>query len=45
MSVELAHGGAISNAWEDAHDWVKCELQPGDMLLFGSHLAHWSGLN
>ncbi|EXJ77965.1 hypothetical protein A1O3_09124 [Capronia epimyces CBS 606.96] len=45
MDVELSRGGAISKAWEDSHEWVKVPLHPGDMLLFGSHLAHRSGPN
>jgi ectoine hydroxylase-related dioxygenase (phytanoyl-CoA dioxygenase family) len=45
MNVELSHGGAISKTWEDAHEWTPVPLQPGDMLLFGSHLAHRSAAN
>ncbi|KIX03323.1 uncharacterized protein Z518_06875 [Rhinocladiella mackenziei CBS 650.93] len=45
MDVELSHGGAISKAWEDSHTWTKVPLHPGDILLFGSHLAHRSGPN
>lgn len=45
MNVQLAHGGAIAKAWEDAHEWIKVPLKPGDVLLFGSHLAHRSGPN
>lgn len=45
MDVELAHAGQISESWEGNHEWVPVPLQPGDMLLFGSHLAHRSGPN
>jgi 2-aminoethylphosphonate dioxygenase len=45
MNVELSHGGAISKTWEDAHEWTPVPLQPGDLLLFGSHLAHRSAAN
>ena len=45
MDVELAHGGHISKAWEDSHEWLPLPLKPGDILLFGSHLAHRSGPN
>lgn len=45
MDVELSHGGKISEAWEKSHEWVTVPLEPGDMLLFGSHLAHRSGPN
>jgi len=45
IDVELAHGGAISKTWEASHDWVPVELAAGDLLMFGSHLAHRSAPN
>lgn len=45
MEVELSDGGQISASWEHAHDWIPVELAPGDLLVFGSHLAHRSGPN
>ena len=45
MDVEFSHGGAISQAWQDSHEWTQVPLHPGDILLFGSHLAHRSGPN
>lgn len=45
MDVELADGGSISKAWENSHEWMPVELAPGDLLVFGSHLAHRSGPN
>lgn len=45
MTVELADEGAISKAWEACHQFVPVELAPGDLLTFGSHLAHRSGPN
>jgi hypothetical protein len=45
MDVELAHGGAISKAWEERAAWTAVPLNPGDVLCFGSHLAHRSGPN
>lgn len=45
MDIGLENGGAISKIWEDSHEWVQVPLSPGDMLLFGSHLAHRSGPN
>jgi hypothetical protein len=45
IDVELAHGGAISKAWEERAEWTAVPLNPGDVLLFGSHLAHRSGPN
>lgn len=45
--ITFSHGGQISKAWEDAHaaDWISVPLQPGDILFFGSRLAHRSGPN
>jgi 2-aminoethylphosphonate dioxygenase len=45
MDVELAEGGRISKRWEDEHTWVPVELDAGDLLIFGSHLAHRSAKN
>ena len=45
MTVELADGGSISKVWEASHIFVPVELAPGDLLIFGSHLAHRSGPN
>lgn len=45
MDVELAHGGKIAAAWSDAHEWTSVPLSPGDILIFGSHLAHRSFSN
>ncbi|RFU23911.1 hypothetical protein B7463_g12427, partial [Scytalidium lignicola] len=43
--IELVNGGPISPEWEKSHDWVPVPMQPGDILFFGSHLAHRSGPN
>ena len=45
MAVALAEGGRISDEWERQAEWVAVPLAVGDMLLFGSHLAHRSGPN
>lgn len=45
MEVELADGGRISEAWQRSHEWVPVELEPVDLLLVGSHLAHRSTSN
>lgn len=45
MDIELAEGGRIADAWVEAHEWVSVPLEPGDVLIFGSHLAHRSGPN
>jgi ectoine hydroxylase-related dioxygenase (phytanoyl-CoA dioxygenase family) len=45
MRVELVDGGRISPAWEEAQDWVSIPMEAGDVLFFGSHLAHRSAVN
>nr|POE54465.1 putative phytanoyl-coa dioxygenase [Quercus suber] len=45
MDVKLAGGGAIDRAWEAGQTWIPVELAPGDLLMFGSHLAHRSAPN
>lgn len=35
----------IAQDWVDKHEWVPVELQPGQLLVFGSYLAHRSGAN
>jgi hypothetical protein len=45
MEVELSRGGSISEAWEAKNERIPVELAPGDLLMFGSHLAHRSGPN
>ena len=45
MDVELAEGGRIAESWVSSHEWVPVPLDPGDILIFGSHLAHRSAPN
>ena len=45
MAVALAEGARISDDWERRAEWVAVPLAAGDILLFGSHLAHRSGPN
>ena len=45
MNVDFAQGGRISTEWEAAHEWIPVPLQSGDVLIFGSHLAHRSVAN
>lgn len=45
MDVKLEHGGKIDAEWEAAHEWMPVELEAGDLLIFGSHLAHRSAKN
>ncbi|KAK3081750.1 hypothetical protein LTS18_003110 [Coniosporium uncinatum] len=39
-NVERSEGGHISEASENAHEWIPVPLEPRDALFFGSHLAH-----
>lgn len=45
IKVPLAHGGRICPEWEAQQTWVPVPLDPGDVLFFGSHLAHRSAPN
>ncbi|KAL4872784.1 hypothetical protein BDV12DRAFT_161521 [Aspergillus spectabilis] len=45
MEVEFENHGRILIAWEERHEWVRIPLEPGDVLIFGSHLAHRSKEN
>ncbi|KAL6691000.1 hypothetical protein J3F84DRAFT_398014 [Trichoderma pleuroticola] len=35
----------ITNEWVDSHEWKPVELEPGQLLIFTSYLAHRSGPN
>lgn len=45
MDVKLSVGGRIDENWEAEHTWIPVELDSGDLLIFGSHLAHRSAPN
>lgn len=45
MDVQYKYGGHITDEWENSHEWIMVPLQPGDILFFGSYLAHRSGPN
>jgi len=45
MKPDLVEGGRISDEWIESHEWVPVPLDVGDILVFGSHLAHRSGSN
>lgn len=45
VDIDFSNGGRISPEWENAHEWVTVPLRPGDVLFFGSHLAHRSKPN
>ncbi|KAJ5646486.1 hypothetical protein N7490_002858 [Penicillium lividum] len=45
MDVEFEDSGRIKHSWEAAREWITLPLDPGDMIIFGSHLAHRSAEN
>ncbi|KAL4897667.1 hypothetical protein BDV59DRAFT_197943 [Aspergillus ambiguus] len=45
MEIEFSQGGRISPEWEARQDWVSVPLASGDILFFGSVLAHQSKEN
>ncbi|KIW91775.1 uncharacterized protein Z519_07745 [Cladophialophora bantiana CBS 173.52] len=47
VNVKLApgEGGRVAEDWEASAHWVSLPLKPGDIVLFGSHLAHRSAPN
>ncbi|KAH8702305.1 hypothetical protein BGW36DRAFT_372558 [Talaromyces proteolyticus] len=44
MEVDCTKG-FISLEWQNSHEWIKVPLDTGDILIFGSHLAHRSAPN
>lgn len=45
QAVPLDANNCIDAAWEASQRWLAVPLQPGDVLIFGSFLAHRSGPN
>ncbi|OJI85336.1 hypothetical protein ASPTUDRAFT_41549 [Aspergillus tubingensis CBS 134.48] len=45
MEVPLGEDRCIEPGWVKSQTWTPCNLQPGDILVFGSYLAHKSGAN
>ncbi|KIH93265.1 hypothetical protein SPBR_09108 [Sporothrix brasiliensis 5110] len=45
MDVDLANGSRIADSWVQSHTWVAIPLAPGDILIFGCHIAHRSAPN
>ncbi|KAI5777425.1 hypothetical protein EDC01DRAFT_404937 [Geopyxis carbonaria] len=43
--IALANGGRIDADWESGNKFIEVPLSPGDILIFGSLLAHRSGPN
>ncbi|KAJ5387284.1 Phytanoyl-CoA dioxygenase [Penicillium cosmopolitanum] len=45
MEIPLGKDRCIEPTWVNGHTWTPCDLEPGDILVFGSYLAHRSGAN
>ncbi|GAD98880.1 hypothetical protein ANI_1_1162024 [Paecilomyces variotii No. 5] len=45
MEVPLGTDRCIEASWVAAQKWTPCDLTSGDILVFGSYLAHRSGAN
>ncbi|CBQ73196.1 related to Phytanoyl-CoA dioxygenase [Sporisorium reilianum SRZ2] len=45
QTIPIDENNCITAQWGQTHDWVDVELQPGDVLVFGSLLAHRSARN
>ncbi|OBT59494.1 hypothetical protein VE04_00550 [Pseudogymnoascus sp. 24MN13] len=46
MDVPIAKAdNCIEPSWADDHTWLPVELEAGQILIFGSYLAHRSGAN
>lgn len=43
MQVPIDNNNCIEKAWEEQQTWQVVALSPGDVLIFGSFLAHRSG--
>jgi len=46
--VKASKGWPVSNIdpkWIESHEWTPAVLEPGDILFFGSHIAHRSAAN
>lgn len=40
MELEFTEHGRVQESWEKKREWVAVPMQPGDLLIFGSHLVH-----
>lgn len=45
LEVPIGSDNCIARDWTQEQHWTPVELDPGDVLIFGSYLAHRSGLN
>ncbi|CAG8319516.1 unnamed protein product [Penicillium salamii] len=45
MEIPLGEDRCITSEWVESNVWTPAELESGDLLVFGSYLAHRSGAN
>ncbi|KAH8805297.1 hypothetical protein F5884DRAFT_679305, partial [Xylogone sp. PMI_703] len=45
MNIPLGSDRCIERSWVENRQWTPCDLKAGDILIFGSYLAHRSGAN
>ncbi|RFU31815.1 hypothetical protein B7463_g4508, partial [Scytalidium lignicola] len=45
MEISLGSDRCIKRSWVETHKWTPCNLNAGDILIFGTYLAHRSGVN
>lgn len=45
MDVPIGSDNCIDKDWIEKQEWTPVELQAGDVLIFGSYLAHRSAAN
>ncbi|KAJ5686044.1 hypothetical protein N7536_008663 [Penicillium majusculum] len=45
MDIPLGSDRCIASDWAESNVWTPAELESGDILIFGSYLAHRSGAN
>ncbi|KAJ5775003.1 uncharacterized protein N7511_000014 [Penicillium nucicola] len=45
MEIPLGSDRCIEPTWVKSNTWTSAELEAGDILIFGSYLAHRSGAN
>lgn len=45
MAVPVGADNCIEPAWAKTHTWTPADLAAGELLIFGSYLAHRSGAN
>lgn len=45
MKIAISNDNCIAPDWTEQQQWTPVTLEAGDLLVFGSYLAHRSGKN